>query len=180
MRLERTAHPCPTPAGQRSQLLAAPGFGRVFTDHMVTIAWSRARGWHDGRVSPYRPIPLDPAAAALQYGGTIFEGLKVYRHPDGSLAAFRAANAARFRGSARRMGMPEVPERLFLDAITGLLAADHHWVTAAGGEESLYLRPFLIATTPSLVPTAAEDYLFALIASPAGACFPRGLAPVRA
>ena len=120
-------------------------------------------------------------AAARQYGSTIFEGLKVYRRDDGSLVAFRPErNAARFRASARRMGMPELPEELFLDALSALLDADGDWVPAAGGEDSLYLRPFLVATSPGLAPVAAEDHLFVLMASPAGAYFPRGLAPVRA
>lgn len=177
----RLVHPAPRSPEARAEVLASPGFGRVFTDHMVTIGWNRTRGWHDAQLRPHAPIAMDPAAAALQFGASIFEGLKVYRRPDQTLVAFRpTANAARFRRSAARMAMPELPEDLFLQVIEEVLALDHPWVLAAGGEDSLYLRPFLLATTPALSPTAAEDYLFVLIASPAGAYFPGGLAPVRA
>ena len=181
MRFRQVTHPAPRSPEARAEALVAPVFGRVFTDHMVTIRWSRTHGWHDATLGPYAPIPMAPAAAVLQYGSSIFEGLKVYRRADRALVAFRPdANAARFRRSAVRMAMPELPEDLFLQAVDELLALDHDWVPAAGGEESLYLRPFLIGITPTLSAVAPEDHLFVLIASPAGAYFPGGLAPVRA
>ena len=97
----RTAHPAPLPHAQRAEIVAAPGFGKYFTDHMTTIRWTRDRGWHDAAVRPYGPLALDPASMVLHYGQEIFEGLKAYRQPDGSIASFRPdANAARFRASS--------------------------------------------------------------------------------
>src|SRR5450755_428881 len=94
----------PMAAADREQMMAAPGFGGVFTEHMVTIRWAAEHGWHDGRLEPYGPIVLDPASSVLHYGQEIFEGLKAYRQPDGRIAAFRPeANAARFNKSAARL-----------------------------------------------------------------------------
>jgi branched-chain amino acid aminotransferase len=91
---------------ERAAILADPGFGTHFTDHMVHIEWTEAGGWSDGEVVPYGPLTVDPACAVLHYGQEIFEGLKAYRQPDGSVAAFRPeANAERFRRGARRMAM---------------------------------------------------------------------------
>jgi branched-chain amino acid aminotransferase len=175
----RTPHPAPTPEARRAEILAAPGFGRYFTDHMVTIRWSAEQGWHDAEVKPYGPMTFDPASMVLHYGQEIFEGLKAYRQPDGSIASFRPeANATRFRGSAARLAMAELPEELFLGSISELLAVDHEWVPAAGGEDSLYLRPFMLATEVGLGVRPSAEYLYALIASPAGPYFSGDLKPV--
>jgi branched-chain amino acid aminotransferase len=175
----RTPHPAPTPEARRAQIVADPGFGRYFTDHMVTIRWSAGEGWHDARVEPYGPISLDPASMVLHYGQEIFEGLKAYQQPDGSVASFRPdANAARFRASASRLAMAELPDELFLASLTELLAADRAWVPPTGGEESVYLRPFMIATEVGLGVRPSAEYLYVLIASPAGAYFPGGIKPV--
>jgi branched-chain amino acid aminotransferase len=160
---------------RREEILAAPGFGRYFTDHMVTIRWTSDRGWHAPRVEPYGPLSLDPASMVLHYGQEIFEGLKAYAQPDGSVAAFRPErNASRFRKSAARLAMPELPEKLFLESLRQLCAADRSWVPSPGGEDSLYLRPFLIATEVGLGVKPASEYLYLLIASPAGPYFPGG------
>jgi branched-chain amino acid aminotransferase len=174
-----TSNPAPVSAERRAEILTDPGFGRYFTDHMVSISWLEGRGWHDARVLPYGPLSLDPAAMVLHYGQEIFEGLKAYRQPDGSVATFRAdANAARFAVSAERMAMPALPESLFLDSLTELVRVDEPWVPAAGGEQSLYLRPFLIATEVGLGVRPAAEYRYLLIASPAGTYFPGGIKPV--
>jgi branched-chain amino acid aminotransferase len=167
------------PADQRAAMLAAPGFGSVFTDHMATVRWSGERGWHDARIEPYGPITLDPAAAVFHYGQEIFEGLKAYTQEDGSVAAFRPqANAARFNRSAIRMAMPELPESLFVRAIELLVAQDRDWVPATAGH-SLYLRPFMIATQVGLgVNSPSASYLFALIASPVAGYFSGDVRPV--
>jgi branched-chain amino acid aminotransferase len=172
-------NPAPTSESRRAEILAKPGFGRYFTDHMVTVRWTVEQGWHDAKVLPYGPLKLDPASMVLHYGQEIFEGLKAYRQPDGSVAAFRAdANAARFRGSATRMAMPELPDELFLRSLTELVTVDEAWVPAAGGEESLYLRPFLLATEVGLGVRPSAEYLYLVIASPAGPYFPTGVKPV--
>jgi branched-chain amino acid aminotransferase len=174
-------HPSGQPVrpGRRAELLADPGFGRVFTDHMVTIAWTPGGGWHDAQLRPYGPLSLDPACQVFHYGQEIFEGLKAYRQPGGPVVTFRpGANAARFNRSASRMAMPELPEDAFVRAIELLVTHDREWVPASG-QNSLYLRPFMIATHVGLgVSRPSPEYLFVLIASPAGGYFSGGAGPV--
>jgi branched-chain amino acid aminotransferase len=175
----RTPNPAPVSSVRRAEIVAAPGFGRYFTDHMVTIRWTLERGWHDAAVLPYGPLVLDPASMVLHYGQEIFEGLKAYRQPDGSIASFRPeANAARFRSSAARMAMAPLPDELFLASLAELLDVDREWVPPAGGEESMYLRPFMIASEIGLGVRPSAEYLYCLIASPAGPYFPGGIKPV--
>ncbi|MDT9692687.1 branched-chain amino acid aminotransferase [Streptomyces sp. P9(2023)] len=169
----------PLSDAEREAILANPGFGRHFTDHMVTIRWTEGRGWHDGQLVPYGPLSLDPATNVLHYAQEIFEGLKAYRRPDGTVATFRPdANARRFQASARRLAMPELPVETFIEACDVLVQQDKAWVPAHGGEESLYLRPFMIATEVGLGVRPANEYLFVVIASPAGPYFPGGVKPV--
>lgn len=169
----------PLPAAEREARLASPGFGRFFTDNMVTIDWTEGRGWHDAQLVPYGPLELDPANMTLHYAQEIFEGLKAYRRPDGTVALFRPErNALRFQHSARTLAMPELPVELFIDACEKLVAQDIDWVPAHGGEASLYLRPFMIATEVGLGVRPANQYRFLVIASPAGAYFEGGVKPV--
>jgi branched-chain amino acid aminotransferase len=169
----------PLTADERARILAAPGFGEVFTDHMITLRWTEGRGWHDGRLEPYGPFTLDPATAVLHYAQEIFEGLKAYRTGGGGIVAFRPhANAARFNRSAARMAMPELPEDTFVHALEILVTQDREWVPTAK-EHSLYLRPFMIATQRGLgVNRPSATYQFTVIASPAAAYFASGVKPV--
>jgi branched-chain amino acid aminotransferase len=168
----------PRPASEREAILADPGFGKHFTDHMVDLCWSKDGGWHRPRVSPFGPIQLDPAAAVLHYAQEIFEGLKAYRHTDGSIRTFRPeANAARFQRSARRMALPELPTDLFLDSLRQLIAIDGAWVPSAP-ETSLYMRPFMFAKESFLGVRPANKIAYYVIASPAGAYFAGGVQPV--
>ena len=163
---------------QREEILANPGFGKFFTDSMVTADWDVDNGWHDAQLIPYGPLTLDPATNFMHYGQAIFEGLKAYRHDDGSIKTFRPfENARRFERSARRLAMAEVPEELFVASIEELVAHDQDWVPA-GRERSLYLRPFLISTEVGLGVRPANAYKYVLIASPAGAYFAGGINPV--
>lgn len=162
----------------RDAILADPGFGKHFSDHMVDICWSVRGGWHRPRVQPYGPISLDPSAAVLHYGQEIFEGLKAYRHADGSIWSFRPeANAARMQRSAVRMALPELPTDYFVESLKQLIAVDGDWVPSAP-ETSLYLRPFMFAKEAFLGVRSAEKVNYYLIASPAGAYFHGGVAPV--
>jgi branched-chain amino acid aminotransferase len=162
----------------RAEILADPGFGKFFTDHMVDICWSERGGWHRPRVQPYGPIFLDPAAAVLHYGQEVFEGLKAYRHADGSIWTFRpTANAARIQRSAKRLALPELPTEYFLDSLKQLIAVDGDWVPTAP-ETSLYLRPFMFAKEAFLGVRPAAKVEYYLIASPAGAYFTGGVTPV--
>lgn len=176
----QTRSPNPATPERLQEVLANPGFGQYFTDHMVTIRWSKDRGWHSAALEPYHPLSLDPAATVLHYGQAVFEGLKAYRHPDGSIASFRPdANAQRLQNSARRLAMPELPTELFVQSLEELVTVDARWVPD-DGEASLYLRPFMISDESTLgVNRPANHYLYAVIASPAGAYFAGGVKPVK-
>ncbi len=157
----------PIPAERRQELLALPGFGDTYSDHMVTVRWQAEQGWHDARVAPLAAFSLHPATMALHYGQTVFEGLKAFWRPNGQRALFRPADhARRFNRSACRMAMPTLPEQDFVAALEALLRADGAWVPRTRGH-SFYLRPFMIAIEKHLGNRPAEEYLFALIAGPA-------------
>ena len=180
MDFEHLPHPAPVPGETRQQAIADPGFGTLFTDHMVVIDYDADKGgWHKAALGPREPISLDPAAAVLHYAQEIFEGMKAYKHADGSIALFRPEqNARRFNASAKRMAMPEIPEELFLDSIRQLVAKDKDWVpTVEGG--SLYLRPFMFASEAFLGVRPARQYKYILIASPAGNYFKSGSKAVK-
>jgi branched-chain amino acid aminotransferase len=162
----------------RETILSDPGFGKHFTDHMVTIDWTVEEGWHSARVTPYGPLQLDPASSVLHYGQEIFEGMKAYRHADGSIWTFRPEkNAERLQRSARRLALPELPVADFIESIKQMVAVDGDWVPDAP-ETSLYLRPFMIANESFLGVRAAHKVGYYVIASPAGAYFTDGVAPV--
>ena len=168
------ANPNPVDAAERAARLVDPGFGRVFTDHMVTIRYSDAKGWHDAKVGPRAPLTLDPATAVLHYAQEIFEGLKAYRLADGSMALFRPEqNARRFQRSAKRLAMPELPEEMFLQACRQLVQVDKDWFPPVDGG-SIYLRPFMIASEVFLGVKPSAEYLFMVIASSAGNYFKSG------
>ncbi|CAI9408318.1 branched-chain-amino-acid transaminase [Aestuariimicrobium sp. T2.26MG-19.2B] len=181
---------------------ANPGFGVHFTDHMSRVEWTADQGWHDAAVVPYGPIQLDPAAAVLHYAQEIFEGMKAYRHGDGSVWTFRPeANAARYARSATRLQLPVLPAADFLASIEALVRLDERWVPAVldgrsddegvddgrceqghsgggQGEQSLYLRPFMFAREAYLGVRAARSVTHLVIASPVGPYFPGGVEPV--
>ncbi|HEX2174706.1 MAG TPA: branched-chain amino acid aminotransferase [Nocardioidaceae bacterium] len=178
LEIRTTPSPGPTPEDRRVQILDEPGFGRHFTDHMLTATWTPQQGWHDAQVRAFGPFELNPATAVLHYAQEIFEGMKAYRHDDGSIWSFRPeVNAERFARSARRMALPELPVDDFVAAVDALVEVDNAWVPG-GGETSLYLRPFMFASEVFLGVRPAQHVTFCVIASPAGAYFPRGLKPV--
>jgi branched-chain amino acid aminotransferase len=178
LQIKTNPSPRPASAQRRAEILADPGFGHHFSDHMLTATWTPQDGWHDAQLSAYAPFEIDPATAVLHYAQEIFEGLKAYRHDDGSVWAFRPdANAARFARSARRMALPELPPEDFVAAVDALVQLDHEWVPS-GGETSLYLRPFMFASEVFLGVRPAQRVTFCVIASPAGSYFPKGVKPV--
>ena len=171
-------HPSPRTEAERQAILAAPGFGMHFTDHMAVATWTAADGWHDSAIVPYGPFSLDPATAVLHYAQEVFEGLKAYRHADGSVWLFRPdQNAARMVRSSARLALPELPEADFLASLDALIAADAAWVPSSG-EQSLYLRPFMFASEAFLGVRAAQRVTYCCIASPAGPYFASGVRPV--
>ncbi|HEX3778843.1 MAG TPA: branched-chain amino acid aminotransferase [Pseudonocardiaceae bacterium] len=169
----------PIAAAERDIILSDPGFGRYFTDHMATAVWSREQGWHGHEVRPLEPFSMHPAAAVLHYAQEIFEGLKAYRHADGSVWLFRPeANARRFQRSARRLALPELDEQGFLASVESLVRADEAWVPAHGDEKSLYIRPFMFAAESFLGVRPAATIQYAVIAGPAGPYFSSGVTGV--
>lgn len=164
---------------ERARILAAPGFGEHFTDFMAHARWTEQDGWTTSELVPFGPLQLSPAAAVLHYGQEIFEGMKAFRHADGSVWTFRPEqNARRMARSARRLALPELPEEDFLESVRALVAADEPWVPQPTGETSLYLRPFMFASEEFLGVRASHTVDYYVIASPAGAYFPRGVQPL--
>ncbi|WP_028708288.1 branched-chain amino acid aminotransferase [Propionicicella superfundia] len=171
-----TRNPAPATPARLQEILADPGFGVHFTDHMVTAEWTHDAGWQDAVVEPYGPVTLQPHAAVLHYGQEIFEGLKAYRHEDGSVWLFRPEkNAERFERSAARLMLPILPAADFVSSVTALVEIDERWVpSAAAGEYSLYLRPFMYASEAFLGVHPAQEVTYRVIASPVGPYFATG------
>jgi len=174
-----TRNPNPLSDAEREAILAAPVFGAKLTDHQVIVTWTKDEGWHDARVEPYGPILMDPSAAVLHYGQEIFEGIKAYRHQDGSIWTFRpTANAERLQRSAHRMALPELPVEIFVESLKQLIAVDGAWVPEPVNEKTLYIRPFEIAAENFLGVRAAHRAEYRVIASPVGPYFTGGVKPV--
>ena len=173
IKITRTTNPKPLP--DESKHL---GFGSNFTDHMFVMDHDDD-GWHNARIVPYGPLTLDPAASVFHYGGEIFEGLKAYRGADGKVRLFRPdENGARMKNSAIRMGMPHVEPEDFVEAVKALVEVDERWVPHKKGN-TLYIRPFLIATDPNLTLHGIHQEMFLIILSPSGSYFADGLTAVK-
>lgn len=154
-------------------------FGTYFSDHMFLLDYDEGKGWHDARVVPFANFELSPAAVVLHYAQEIFEGMKAYRSPKGEVLLFRPTeNARRLNSSAERICIPPVPEDVFMDGLKALLELDKDWVPSVP-DTSLYIRPFVIATSGQLGVHASHSYLFAIITCPVGSYYPEGLAPIR-
>ncbi len=154
-------------------------FGRVFTDHMFVMDWTRGRDWHDPRVIPYQDFKLDPAAMVLHYGQGIFEGLKAYRWPGDKINMFRSdQNWQRWNRSARRMCMPEMDPSVQVAALEALLKLDKDWVPHSVGS-SLYVRPAMIANEPHLGVRPSDQYIYFLITGPVAAYYAEGFNPTK-
>lgn len=155
----------------RARLLADPGFGRVFSDHMVSVRWNRADGWYDASVLPYGPLMLEPGSTVLHYSQSVIEGLKAFRQPDGRIALFRPdRNGERLAASCQRLALPVLPVADFVTACELLVRADAEWVPDGDGT-SLYLRPLMIADEVGLMVRPSDSVRFLLMASPAASYF---------
>lgn len=173
------ARPNPRPASEEDYRKAMEklAFGRVFSDNMAIMRWTKGEGWHDREIRAYAPQGWAPGSAVLHYGQEVFEGLKVYRRADGSLWTFRPGyNAARMNKSARRLALPQIERRDFLASIVDLLGQDARWVPAL--PSTLYLRPVMFADEEFLGVHPAPHVVYYLIASPSGPYFPHGFQPV--
>ena len=179
MQISTTASTAPVDDARLAEILVNPGFGNFFTDHMFTVEWTPDAGWHDARIEPYGPLSLDPATAVLHYAQETFEGMKAYRHEDGSIWSFRPEeNAARMVRSSHRLALPVLEVEDFVAAVDALVQADQRWVPDQAGEKSLYLRPFMFASEAFLGVRPSQHVTFMVIASPAGAYFKGGVKPV--
>ncbi|GAA1927261.1 branched-chain amino acid aminotransferase [Nocardioides marmoribigeumensis] len=168
-----------TPDERLAEILANPGFGTHFTDHMLTVEWTPEEGWHGARIGAYGPLTLDPATAVLHYAQEIFEGMKAYRREDGSVWTFRPeANGQRLARSSQRLALPELPVEDFVATVDALVGVDERWVPEAAGEKSLYVRPFMFASEAFLGVRPAKHVTYMVIASPAGAYFSKGPTPI--
>ena len=168
MKIELKPSATPVPDALRTERVAAPGFGKYYTDNMVVAHWSEASGWSNAELVPYAPITLDPATAVFHYGQEIFEGLKAYRQADGGVSLFRPEeNGARFARSAKRMALPELAVEDFVATVETLVKQDAGWVPNNPGE-SLYIRPFMIASEVGLGVRPSNAAMYLLIATQIG------------
>ena len=171
--IQKTTTPAAKPAPG-----ANLGFGHIFTDHMFIMNYEEGKGWFDPRIVPFQRLSLSPAAMVFHYGQAMFEGMKAYPGKDGSAYIFRPdMNAKRANKSNDRLCIPHIPEEDFVQAVEALVSVDRDWIPAGEGE-SLYLRPFIIATDEFLGVAPSKTYLFMVIASPSGAYYASGLNPV--
>ena len=155
------------------------GFGTVFADHMLLQSYRAGEGWAAARIAPYAPLALDPAAGALHYGQSVFDGLKAFRAADGGVRLFRPdTHIARLCRSAERLCMPVPDAAAALRSLRTLVALEQEWVPSAPGT-ALYIRPAIIATEGFLGVRPAQEYLYFVILSPVGAYYPEGMAPVK-
>ena len=175
MEIKITKTTCPKEKPDQKAL----GFGKYMSDHMFLMNYTKGMGWHDARIVPYGPIPMDPGAVGMHYGQETFEGLKAYRTAEGKIQLFRPdMNAKRHANSNRRMCMPVVPEDMYLEAVKALVALDADWVPTEPGT-SLYIRPFVFATERTLSVHEPEEFLFIIICSPSGAYYAEGINPIK-
>ena len=171
MKVINTPNQNPLSNSERDKRVSEPGFGKYYTDNMVVAQWSEATGWQDAELKAYGPLTLDPATMVFHYGQEVFEGMKAYSQPDGGISLFRPeANAKRFAKSAARIALPEMPVDFFVKTVEELVKQEKDWVPKKIGE-SLYLRPFLIATEVGLGVRPSNHATYVLIATPAAAYF---------
>ncbi|MCA0971335.1 branched-chain amino acid aminotransferase [Halobacillus litoralis] len=154
-------------------------FGKTFTDHMFVMDYQEGKGWHEPRIVPYEPLTLDPAAMIFHYGQTVFEGMKAYRTEDDRILLFRPdQNLKRLNKSSERLSIPPIDEESVMDHLIELIRLEQEWVPDFEGT-SLYIRPFIIATEPSLAVAPSKSYKLMVILAPVGPYFKGGLKPVQ-
>lgn len=145
-------------------------FGRIFTDHMFVCDFKDGK-WQTPKIMPYQPMTIDPSARVFHYGQAVFEGMKAYKDEAGKVWLFRPEeNHARINKSAARLAIPEFPKDYFFNGLHTLLNLDKEWVKPGMGN-SLYIRPFVIATEPAISASPASEYRFMIICSPAKAYY---------
>ncbi|WP_026755595.1 branched-chain amino acid aminotransferase [Sediminibacter sp. Hel_I_10] len=145
-------------------------FGKTFTDHMFYCDFIDG-AWQQPKIVPYQAMTIDPSARVFHYGQAVFEGMKAYKDEDGNAFLFRPEeNFNRINKSAARLAMPEFPKAYFFEGLTTLLDMDKDWIKPGVGN-SLYIRPFVIATDSAIAAAPSENYRFMIICSPAKAYY---------
>ena len=123
--------------------------------------------WQSPKIVPYGPLTIEPSARVFHYGQAVFEGMKAYKDDNGDTFLFRPdENFKRINKSAERLAIPEFPEEYFFEGLHTLLKLDNEWIKPGYGN-SLYIRPFVIATQASVSASEADEYKFMIICSPA-------------
>ena len=174
IKIERTKNPKKKP--NKDQEIE---FGSIFTDHMFIMDYEEGKGWINPRIEEYKDFMISPAAMVFHYGQTMFEGMKAYKTPDGRVVLFRPQkNIERANNSNKRLCIPEIPAEDFLQAVIEVVKIDKDWIPEKKGS-SLYIRPFIISTEPSLNVKPSSKYKFMIILSPVGAYYKEGLNPVK-
>ena len=164
---------------EKPQDMSKVKFGKTFSDHMFLMNYDSQKGWHDARIVPHAPIPMDPGAMVFHYAQEIFEGMKAYRTKSGVIQFFRPfENIKRMARSGERVSMPAVDEDMFMAALKKLVEVDKDWVPNEEGT-SLYIRPFMIATDVGLGVHASDSYLFCILTCPVGSYYPEGINPIK-
>ncbi|KAL6075993.1 Branched-chain-amino-acid aminotransferase [Balamuthia mandrillaris] len=144
------------------------------TDFMYVAETGRDQPWKEGKLLPYGPLSLEPAATVLSYGQGIFEGIKAFRTVKGRVVVFRPQeNAKRFGEGAQRFMMPPVPEKVFMHAIDSIVKGNSDYIPEAT-KGSLYLRPLLFGSGGDLGVGPSSAYTFTIYASPVGNYFKDG------
>lgn len=155
------------------------GFGKYFTDHMLTMDYTKDKGWYNVKILPYGPLSLSPSSFVLHYAQEVFEGMKAYRTPENNIQLFRPEmNARRLQSSCERLCIPKIPEKLFLELINSLLEIEKDWVPKVQGT-SLYIRPFIFSTEETVGLHTAGNFKFVVILCPVGNYYPEGVNPVK-
>ncbi len=175
MEIKITKTACPKAKPDSSEL----GFGKIFTDHMFIMDYSREKGWYDARIVPFGPFEIHPASTVLHYGSEIFEGLKAYRREDGKVQMFRPIeNIRRMNSSAERLCLPQIDEDMAMEILKTFVKCEEDWTPSAPGT-SLYLRPFMYGNDETLGVHAVHNARFMIIASPVGSYYKEGINPVK-
>ena len=145
-------------------------FGKVFSDHVFQCEYIDGN-WQNATIKPNEPILLNPTAKIFHYGQSIFEGMKAYKDENGNVFLFRPSeNCRRLNISANRLMMPEIPEELFMQSIKNLLKIDRDWIPSVPGS-SLYIRPFMFASSDGLRASPSDSYTFMITTAPSGIYF---------
>lgn len=155
------------------------GFGKFFTDYMLTMEYDAASGWAEPEIVPFDNFALNPACCSLHYGQGIFEGLKAYKNAKGEVTMFRPRdNFVRMNRSAERLCMPQFDIDVVLNALVELVKLEEEWIPTLPGT-SLYIRPFMFGTEPFLGVHPSKKFLLCIILSPVGSYYANGLEPTK-